>query len=294
VLSQILNKNLFSFMAFQVYFKHFIAIVTIIIVAIAVERTVRFMIGKFLQRRAEQMNIDKTKYVFLKHVVTAVIYSMAIIAIIYTLPKFRSIAVSLFAGAGIFAAILGFASQAAFSNIISGVFMVISKPFKVGDRIEVGNRYTGIVEDITLRHTVLRNFDNQRIVIPNSVMSSETIINAHLYDDVVRRNIDFIVDYQSNIDVVMKIMQEECESHPLCIDYRTKEDLEKTLPKVQVRLIQFGDSAITFRAYAWSANAFDAFDMHTDLNIIIKKRFDKEGIQIPFPQRVISYRVNES
>jgi len=281
-------------MAFQVYFRHFIAIILIIIVAISVERSIRFMIGKFLQRRAVQMNIDKTKYVFLKHVVTAVIYSLAIIAIIYTLPKFRSIAVSLFAGAGIFAAILGFASQAAFSNIISGVFMVISKPFKVGDRIEVGNKYVGIVEDITLRHTVLRNFDNQRIVVPNSVMSAETIINAHLYDDVVRRNIDFNVDYQSDIDLVIRIMQEECESHPLCIDQRTEDDFGKSLPKVQVRLVQFGDSAITFRAYAWSTNAFDAFDMHTDLNILIKKRFDKEGVQIPFPQRVISYRVNES
>jgi small-conductance mechanosensitive channel len=281
-------------MAFQIYFRHFIVIILIIIVAISVERSIRFMIGKFLQRRAVQMNIDKTKYVFLKHVVTAVIYSLAIIAIIYTLPKFRSIAVSLFAGAGIFAAILGFASQAAFSNIISGVFMVISKPFKVGDRIEVGNKYIGIVEDITLRHTVLRNFDNQRIVVPNSVMSAETIINAHLYDDVVRRNIDFNVDYQSDIDLVIRIMQEECESHPLCIDQRTEDDLKKSLPKVQVRLVQFGDSAITFRAYAWSTNAFDAFDMHTDLNILIKKRFDKEGVQIPFPQRVISYRVNES
>jgi len=281
-------------MAFQVYFRHFIAIILIIIVAISVERSIRFMIGKFLQRRAVQMNIDKTKYVFLKHVVTAVIYSLAIIAIIYTLPKFRSIAVSLFAGAGIFAAILGFASQAAFSNIISGVFMVISKPFKVGDRIEVGNKYVGIVEDITLRHTVLRNFDNQRIVVPNSVMSAETIINAHLYDDVVRRNIDFNVDYQSDIDLVIRIMQEECESHPLCIDQRTEDDFGKSLPKVQVRLVQFGDSAITFRAYAWSTNAFDAFDMHTDLNILIKKRFDKEGVQIPFPQRVISYRVNEN
>jgi small conductance mechanosensitive channel len=281
-------------MGLHLLFKNFISIVFILVASIAVERTIRYMIGKFLQRRAEQMNIDKTKYVFLKHVVTAVIYSLAIIAIIYTLPKFRSIAVSLFAGAGIFAAILGFASQAAFSNIISGVFMVISKPFKVGDRVEIGNKlYVGIVEDITLRHTVIRSFDNQRIVIPNSIMSSETITNAHLYDDIVRRNIDFTVDYSSDIDLVIKVIQEECEAHPLCIDNRTEEEKAKGFPKVQVRLIQFGDSAITFRGYAWAANAFDGFDMNTDLNISIKKRFDKEGIQIPFPQRVISYRNHE-
>lgn len=246
--------------------------------------------GKFLNRNAEQLKVDKTKYVFLKHVVTAAIYSFAIIAIIYTLPQFRTIAVSLFAGAGIFAAILGFASQAAFSNIISGVFMVISKPFKVGDRVEIGKNYVGIVEDITLRHTVLKNFDNQRIVIPNAIISSETLTNAHLYDDKIRRNIDFDVDYQSDIDLVIKIMREECEKHPLNIDARTSEELKEGVPRVQVRLIKFGESSMSFRAYPWAENAGLGFDMHTDLNILIKKRFDKEGIQIPFPQRVVSYR----
>ena len=204
------------------YLRQIGIIITIIIFSIVLEITSRFLIGKFLNKNAEQLKVDKTRYVFLKHVVTATIYLLAIIAIIYTLPKFRSIAVSLFAGAGIFAAILGFASQAAFSNIISGVFMVISKQFKVGDRIEIGKLYVGIVEDITLRHTVLRNFDNQRVVIPNSIISAETLTNAHLYDNEVRRNIDFEVDYTSDIDMVRRIMKEECESHPLNIDFRTE------------------------------------------------------------------------
>jgi small-conductance mechanosensitive channel len=272
------------------YLRQLLIISVIVIFSILLERTIRYLIGQFLNRNAEQLKVDKTRYVFLKHVVTATIYSLAIIAIIYTLPKFRSIAVSLFAGAGIFAAILGFASQAAFSNIISGVFMVISKPFKVGDRIEIGKQYTGIVEDITLRHTVIRSFDNQRIVIPNSIISAETITNAHLYDDEVRRSIDFELDYDSDIDLVISVMQECIEKHPLCIDYRTAEEKSKGIPKVQVKLIAFGQSSMTFRAYAWAANAANAFEMHTDLNIQLKKRFDQEGIRIPFPQRVISYR----
>jgi small-conductance mechanosensitive channel len=272
------------------YLRQALVIAIIIVISIALERTIRFLIGRFLNKNAEQLKVDKTRYVFLKHVVTATIYSLAIIAIIYSLPKFRTLAVSLFAGAGIFAAILGFASQAAFSNIISGVFMVISKPFKVGDRVEIGKLYVGIVEDITLRHTVIRSFDNQRIVIPNSIISAETITNAHLYDNEVRRNIDFEVDYSSDIDQVISIMRESCENHPLCIDFRTPEEKLKEIPKVQVRLILFGQSSMTFRAYVWAANAADAFEMHTELNIIIKKRFDNEGIKIPFPQRVISYR----
>jgi small-conductance mechanosensitive channel len=274
------------------YLRQLLLIAVIIVVSVVLERTIRFLIGRFLNKNAEQLKVDKTRYVFLKHVVTATIYLLAIIAIIYTLPKFRSIAVSLFAGAGIFAAILGFASQAAFSNIISGVFMVINKPFKVGDRIEVGKHYVGLVEDITLRHTVIRSFENQRIVIPNSVISAETITNAHLYDNEIRRNIDFEVDYECDIDQVILLMQECIENHPLCIDFRNADEKLKGIPKVQVKLIAFGQSSMTFRAYAWASNAADAFEMHTDLNIQIKKRFDQEGIRIPFPQRVISYRIH--
>jgi len=69
------------------------------------------------------------------------------------------------AGAGILAVAVGFASQAALSNIISGVFVVIFKPFRVGDRLKI-NELTGVVEDITLRHTVIRDLENKRIIIP--------------------------------------------------------------------------------------------------------------------------------
>jgi small-conductance mechanosensitive channel len=218
---------------------------------------------------------------------------LACIVIIYSIPRFRTLAVSLFAGAGILAAIIGFASQAAFSNIISGIFMVISRPFKVGDTIEVGTGIQGIVEDITLRHTVLRNFENKRFVIPNSKMSSEVITNYNLYDEMVRRYVDFSVDYASDIDKVMAIVREECDKHPLSVDGRTPDEIKEGRPRTEVRLIGFGESEIKVRAYPSVAKPPDAFELHTDLNLIIKKRFDKEGIVIPYPQRIITYRNHE-
>jgi len=265
-------------------------IVLILAIAIIIERSLRFFIGKFMRKSAQLLNVDQTRYVFFKHVTTAFIYIIAIILIIYSIPRFRTLAVSLFAGAGILAAIIGFASQAAFANIISGVFMVISRPFKVGDTIELIGLTSGVVEDITLRHTVIRNYENKRIVVPNSKMSSEIIINFNLYDEMVRRYIDFSVDYNSDIDRVMTIMKEECENHPLCIDARTELDKLEGRPKAEVRLIGFGESELKVRAYACAKNPGDAFELHTQLNVIIKKRFDAEGISIPFPQRVISYR----
>lgn len=90
---------------------------------------------------------------------------------------------TLFAGAGIFAAIIALASQQALSNIISGIFIVISKPFRVGDYIELSILHRGTVEDITLRHTVIRDIQNNRIIVPNSKINSETIVNYHLNDE---------------------------------------------------------------------------------------------------------------
>ena len=265
-------------------------IAIIIAVCIIIERSLRFFIGKLMRKSAQMMNIDQTRYVFFKHAITATIYIFAAILVIYSIPRFRTVAVSMFAGAGILAAIIGFASQAAFSNIISGVFMVISRPFKVGDTIEVGTGVQGIVEDITLRHTVLRNYENKRFVIPNSKMSSEIITNYNLYDEAVRRYVDFSVDYNSDIDKVIQIIREECEQHPLCIDMRSKTEILEGLHKVDVRLIGFGESELKIRAYPCVAKPPDAFDLHTAINLTIKKRFDSEGITIPYPQRVISYR----
>lgn len=269
-------------------------IVMIVLISIILERTLRFLIGRFTRRSAELMNIDQTRYVFLKHVVTATIYLFSSIAIIYAIPAFRTFAVSLFAGAGILAAILGFASQAAFANIISGVFMVVSRPFKVGDRIEIGKDYTGIVEDITLRHTVIRNFENKRIIMPNSKISAETIINNNLFDDRIRRYVDFSIDYSSDIDKAMQLMRVVCEAHPLTIDGRLKDEIEKNLPIVEVKLIGFGESEMKLRAYVWAANPIDAFELHTELNVLIKKGFDNQNVSIPFPQRVISYRYDQN
>lgn len=93
------------------------------------------------------------------------------------------------AGAGILAAVLGFASQTAFSNIMNGIMIVVFKPFRIGDIIEVDRQdaYMGVVADITLRHTVIQNFENKRVIIPNSVISTQIIVNRDIADQKVVR-----------------------------------------------------------------------------------------------------------
>jgi small conductance mechanosensitive channel len=256
-------------------------------VAIVIGRILRFTIGRFVKSSSRKLKVDPTKYNFLKNAVEFIVYVIAFIIIFNSIPKLKDYGTALFASAGVLAAIVGFASQSAFSNIVSGIFIVIFKPFSVGDRVRVGQLYQGDVEDITLRHTVIKDFENRRIVIPNTVISNETIINSTLEDEHICVFLELYISFTSDVDKAMTIMREEALNHPLCCDNRTAEEKEKGEQKVDVRLIGFTDSGVHLRAYIWARNPSEAFDIKCDLNKAIKHRFDKAGIEFAVPQRTI-------
>jgi small conductance mechanosensitive channel len=261
-------------------------------VAVAIARILRLFIGRMVKGASSKLKVDPTKYNFLKNAVEFIIYVIALIVVFNSIPKLRDYGTALFAGAGVLAAIVGFASQSAFSNIVSGVFIVVFRPFRVGDRVRVGQLYTGDVEDITLRHTVIKDFENRRIVIPNSVINNETIINSTLADENICIFIDLGVAFESDVNKSLKIMEEQCLKHPLCQDNRNYEETERGDSKVQVRLINITDTAVQLRAYAWATGPSTGFDMKCDLLKSIKERFDAEGISLAFPQRVVYLREN--
>ena len=265
-------------------------IVAILVIAFISIRLLRFFLSRYLDRASEKLKVDPTNYKFFKNTLSAAIYVLAVGLSIYMIPSLRTLAVGLLAGAGIFAAIIGFASQAAFANMVSGVFIVIFKPLSVHDVVRIGSLYHGIVEDITLRHTVIRDFENRRIVIPNAVISGETIVNSNMGDIRIRRHVDIGISYDSDVDLAIRIIQEEAVAHPSSLDVRTPEEIEKGTPEVIVRVIGFGDSAVLLKAYVWAENQIVAFEMHCDLNKSIKKRFDAEGIEIPFPYRTLVFK----
>ena len=267
-----------------------IIIVLILVGAVILTRIVRWFIDKSFATASEKLKVDPTRYKFFKNATSLIIWFIAFGLIILLIPKLKALAIALFAGAGILVAILGFAAQEAFSNIINGIFIVIFKPFRVGDLIEVGERKFGMVEDITLRHTIIKNFENRRIIIPNSVIGSETIVNDSIEDKKICRWIEVGISYDSDVELATKIIQEEAMKHPRCIDVRTQKQKDSGEPQVEVRLISFGDFSVDLRAYVWADDPFSAFRMHSDINKAIKKRFDAEGVEIPFPYRTVVYK----
>ncbi|MCB2219065.1 MAG: mechanosensitive ion channel family protein [Bacteroidetes bacterium] len=261
-----------------------------ILIAFILTVVLRKMVNAFIKRYSKVIKTDPTNFSFLKNAIPFTIFSVATIFIFLKIPFLRSLGTALFAGAGILAAIVGFASQKAFANIISGVFILMFKPFRVGDTLEISNSKKGIVEEITLRHTVIKDYENRRIIIPNSQISDDILINSSISDESIRKFIEFGISYDADVDRAIAIIKEEAINHPFCKDNRTPEQKAKNEPVILVRIVGHGDFSINLRAYVWTASNDEAFALQCDLLYSVKKRFDHEGIEIPFPYRTIVFK----
>ncbi|HII72100.1 TPA: mechanosensitive ion channel family protein [Candidatus Woesearchaeota archaeon] len=232
---------------------------------------------------------DTTKFVVLRRLISVLIYLVGFAAIIYVIPEFRAVSYSILAGAGVFAIIIGFAAQNALGNILSGVFLATSQPIRVGDRILI-DEIKGIVEDITLRHVIIRSWDNQHIIIPNSKVNESKITNYTIEGEEFIQTMDLGISYDSDIDLAKKIIMEEVQKHPDFIIYGVDRPMLTQEERVRVRVTEAGDFAMHLRAYFWAKDTMTGFKMMCDVLENVKKRFDSEGVEIPFPYRTLVYK----
>lgn len=261
----------FSFKALIIYF--FVRIVT---------ATIKYLFRRAINRKG-RLKMEEANALFLQRMCVAAIYIIGIAAFLSLIPGMEKVSNSILASAGILAAAAGLASQDALANIVGGLFIIFSKPFRVGDFIKVDDIVVGTVIEITLRHTIIRNAENRMILIPNSKINSATIINSSYGDDAVCSFIEVGVSYTTDLDFAISVMRDEVMKHPLLIDRRSEEDKQNNVPQVIVRVMNLGDSSITLRAWAWASNSGNAFVMKCDLLKAVKERFDKEHIEIPYP-----------
>ena len=270
--------------------KYIVMILAALAGAFIISTILRKILSLFINRNAKRWRTDPTNFSFLKNSISFIVYTIAIVYIFLNVPYLKTVSSAIFAGAGIAAAVIAFASQKALSNIISGIFILIFKPFRVDDIIELDAGTKGRVEEITLRHTIMKDYENRRIIIPNSVISEATITNSTITDEKIRKHLDIGISYDSDIDKAIAIIQDEATKHPSIIDARSDEDKQNSVPQVIVRLVELGDFSINLRAYIWAVGNDNAFVMKCDLLKSIKQRFDKEGIEIPFPYRTVVYK----
>jgi len=262
--------------------------IVIILFAYVVGKLLSLLIRRYIRKSAHVLNVDPTNYAFIQNAVSFFVFIFAVLFVFSRIPQLHALGKTLFAGAGILAAIIGFASQEAFSNIISGVFMVIFKPFSVGDHIKLlSNNQVGVVEDITIRHTILKSIENRRIVIPNSVISREAILNSTLKDARILFHLEVMVVYETDIDSLLNILKEVAQKHPDFIDARSAKEKEMGKELVVAKVVALEDIGIRCRAYVSAKDNETAFEMKCDLLKAVKERLDKEGIEIAHAQKAV-------
>jgi len=275
-------KNFFSEENLEQLFYIGLYIALIYIFLMALVFLERRLFNKIIARR-EKQSIDKTNFIFLKNVVIYATYCIGFLTMLNQIPGMQQLSKTLLTGAGILAAAVGFGSQQAISNIVSGIFMVLFKPFRVGDHVSLGGDNKGTVVDISLRHTTIKNSETRMIIVPNSLLNNQSVVNSSILNPATCAFVEVSIGFGSDMNRAMAIMQEEAMNHPLLIDHRSKTEKENDKPQVVVRVIEWTASSINLRAWAWAANADNAFVLKCDLLQSIKERFDYEGIEIPYP-----------
>ncbi|SEB45002.1 Mechanosensitive ion channel [Tenacibaculum sp. MAR_2009_124] len=257
-------------------------VLVVVFVAWIVSRIIRYFIVLLIKHKKTDRD-GRTSIQFFRNSVKFFIGIFGIVYIIITVPLFRSKAAFIFSGAGILAAIIGFAAQAALSNLIAGAFIVIFRPFRVGDYIKLDEARVGIVEDITLRHTVINNFENKRLIIPNSVISTDSVLNHTIEDFQVLSFNNFKIGLRGDIDLTRRIIQEEAVKLPKVIDNRTPEQVIEGIDQIDVRVIDIYPDHIHIRAYVWVSEPFLEFKTKCALKEAVHKRFIEEGVDLPIP-----------
>ena len=145
----------------------------------------------------------------------------------------------------------------------------------------------GIVQDITLRHTVINNFENKRLIIPNSIISTESVLNHTIEDSHVLSFNDFKLGVFADLDLVKQIIEEEALKLEGVIDYRTPTEVLTTTNQIEIRVIDVHESYIHVRAYVWINDPFMEFKIKCALKESVHRRFVKESVAMPIPMRKI-------
>ena len=236
-----------------------------------------FIIGRWVARRLAGLvekgmtkaGTDSTLTGFLRNIVYIGLLTFVILAAIAQLGVQTTSFIAVLGAAG-FA--VGLALQGSLANFAAGVLIIIFRPFKSGDFVEAGG-VAGVVENIQIFTTTMRTGDNKTIIIPNGQITSGTIVNYSTKDT---RRVDMVigVGYGDDLDKVRRVLEEILKE-----DERVLED-----PAPTIGVLELADSSVNFAVRPWVKSA-DYWPVYFALHEKVKKRFDKEGISIPFPQQ---------
>lgn len=246
------------------YALNIVSAIIIIIVGIIVARFISSMVHKVLEKN----KIDRTVVNFVSHIVRYIIIAIVLIAALSKIGVQTTSFIALIGAAGL---AVGLALQGSLSNFASGILIVILRPFKVNEFIEVAG-IAGIVESVQIFATTIVTKDNKFVVIPNSSIMSGNIIN---YTRKATRRIDLFIGVSYNADLAQtkNVLEKVLHDNPLVLKS----------PKIEVAVAELGDSSVNLVVRPW-VKTKDYWPVRFELIEAIKNGLDEENIEIPFPQ----------
>lgn len=209
-------------------------------------------------------------------------YVIFVIAIFLALDRLGVNLTLVWAGAGALLIGIGIGLQQTVSDFFSGLLLLFERSVEVGDVLEVEG-LVGTVKKIGLRSSQIQSRENITVIVPNSKLTSEKVVNWSHFDDRARFHIDVGVAYGSDTALVKKLLIKVANDHKHVIKY----------PPPFVRFVNFGNSSLDFQIHFWSREFIRIEDVKSDLRFEIDQTFREHGVTIPFPQRDVWMRGEE-
>ncbi len=245
------------------------------------------IVAKLVTTNLRRALIDKMKRDQLELMLKIIYFGIIFVAFVGVLPALGLNLSGLLVAGGIAGIVLGFASQSVVANLVSGIFLISEKPIKIGDQINIDG-VAGFVEDINILSTVIRTYDGLYVRLPNEKVFTSNITNyvAH-----VARRFEYVIGirYSDDAERAIEIIRRLIEEHPLALKN----------PEPVVFVDNLGDNSVNIVVRIWAPST-EWYGVKMELLWKIKSELERNGIEIPFPQRVVWFAnelradVNES
>lgn len=253
-------------------------------VTLIASRLINRLMCRLIERQKKVNSGSATILAFFRYVAVAAVYFAGFAVIVSNIPALSAGVNKVLAAGGILAVIGGLAAQEALGSVVSGLMILAFKPFVIGDVVRcVDTNISGVIEEITLRHTAIRTYENKRVIVPNSVMNSAIVENADYADSRVCVFLEVGVTYESNVQLAKQLLAETVAAQPDYLDVRTPDQKAEGVPEVQVVVLTLADSAVTLRASLWARDNATAFSLKCAVQEEILQVYERAGVEIAYP-----------
>lgn len=234
------------------------------------------LVFKYISRKSKAVHLRISKCA-----INVIIDVIAIYALTQQFEVTKDISKVLLQSGSLVLAIATFAAQQALGNVISGISLSVSKPYNVDEKIRVIQGGTviaeGLVKDVTLRHTLIYQFNGETCIVPNSVMDSAVVINTNFTEN-IGNYVEIEIGYGADMEKAISIMQKICVEHKLTLN--TEANL--------VTASGYTQNGVILKTIIWTRNLNDSFRACSDIRVALVREFGMNGIEIPYQTVTIS------